>query len=44
MDAARLYESPFTDFHPQAVAGVFETQQVDTLISILEAVRSRASA
>ncbi len=44
MDAARLYESPFTDFHPQAAAGVFNAQQVDTLISILDDVRSRASA
>ena len=44
MDAARLYESPFTDFHPQAAAGIFNAQQVDTLISILDDVRSRASA
>ena len=44
MDAARLYESPYTDFNPQGVEGVFTSKQVDTLISILEDVRSRASA
>ena len=44
MDAARLYESPYTDFNPQGVDGVFNSQQVDALISILEDVRSRATA
>ena len=43
MDAARLYESPYTDFNPQGVDGVFNSQQVDTLISILEEVRNRAA-
>jgi type I restriction enzyme R subunit len=44
MDAARLYESPYTDFNPQGVDGLFNLQQVDALISILEDVRSRAIA
>ena len=44
MDAARLYESPYTNFHSQGVEGVFSSQQVDALISILEDVRSRATA
>ncbi len=44
MDAARLYESPYTNFHSQGVEGVFNSQQVDTLISILDDVRSRATA
>ncbi len=43
MEAARLYESPYTDFNPQGVDGVFDAQQADVLISILEDVRSRAS-
>ena len=42
MDAARLYESPYTDFNPLGVDGVFSSQQVDQLISILEDVRKRA--
>jgi type I restriction enzyme R subunit len=44
MDAARLYESPYTNFHSQGVEGVFNPPQVDALISILEEVRSRATA
>ena len=44
MDAARLYETPYTNFHSQGVEGVFDSPQVDVLISILEDVRSRASA
>ena len=44
MEAARLYESPYTNFHSQGVEGVFDSPQVDALISILEDVRSRASA
>lgn len=44
MDAARLYESPYTNYHSQGVEGVFNTQEVDSLISILDQVRSRAIA
>ena len=44
MDAARLYESPYTNFHTRGVEGVFESAQVDTLISILDEVRARAVA
>ena len=44
MDATRLYESPYTDFSPQGVDGVFDSQQVDALISILDDVRTRAIA
>ena len=42
MEAARLYESPYTDFSPRRVDGVFTSPQVDKLISILEEVRRRA--
>jgi type I restriction enzyme R subunit len=44
MEPARLYESPYTDLNPQGVDGVFSSQQVDSLISILEDVRKRAIA
>ena len=44
MDAARLYEAPYTYIHPQGVEGVFESPQVDELISILEEVKNRAIA
>ena len=44
MDAARLYESPYTDINAEGVEGVFSSQQVDELISILEEVRQRATA
>ena len=40
----RLYESPFTDFSPKGVDGVFESKQVDKLISLLTSVRERAIA
>ncbi len=42
MDAAMLYESPFTDYHPQGVDGVFGGNQADELVSVLDAVRRHA--
>ena len=42
MDAARLYESPYTDFNPLGVDGVFKAPQVDQLIEILDEVKKRA--
>lgn len=44
MEPSRLYESPFTDFSPRGVEGVFDTGQVDQLISVLTTVRERAIA
>lgn len=44
MDASRVYEFPYTNFHSYGVEGVFNPQQVSALISILEDVRSRAIA
>jgi type I restriction enzyme R subunit len=44
MDAARLYEPPYTFIHDQGVEGVFDSPQVDELISILEEVKNRAIA
>jgi type I restriction enzyme R subunit len=44
MDAARLYEPPYTFIHDQGVEGVIDSLQVDELISILEEVKNRAIA
>ena len=43
MSAAQLYESPFTDFSPRGVEGVFDSAQVTQLLSILEGVRQTAA-
>ena len=39
METVRLYESPYTDFNPRGVDGVFNSHQVDALISALDDVR-----
>jgi type I restriction enzyme R subunit len=44
MDAGLLYESPFTDINPQGPDGVFNSAQVDQLVSLLGEVRQRAIA
>jgi len=44
MDAARLYESPFTDVSPRGPEGVFSPSQVDHLVAVLTEVRQRAAA
>jgi type I restriction enzyme, R subunit len=43
MEAARLYESPFTDLNPRGVEGLFDAPQVDELLSILTNVRANAA-
>jgi type I restriction enzyme R subunit len=42
LETERLYESPYIDFSPQGVDGVFAPSQVDQLVAILEEVRHRA--
>jgi hypothetical protein len=37
-----LYDSPYTDFSARGVDGVFESMEVDELVSILEDVRKKA--
>ena len=44
MDAARLYESPFTDLNPKGVEGVFPSEQVSELLGILKEIRQHAAA
>jgi type I restriction enzyme R subunit len=43
MTPAQLYESPFTDFSPKGVEGVFGSEQVLQLVGILRDIRSRAA-
>ena len=42
MDAARLYESPFTDLTPHGPDGLFSSAQVDELVTVLERVTATA--
>jgi type I restriction enzyme R subunit len=42
MDAARLYESPFTDLTPRGPEGLFSTSEVDKLLAVIERVRHTA--
>jgi type I restriction enzyme R subunit len=44
MDAALLYESPFTDLTPRGPDGLFSSVQIDELVSVLERVRATAVA
>lgn len=44
MEPGLLYESPFTDFNPSGVAGVFNEAKTAKVIRILEDVRRRAAA
>jgi type I restriction enzyme, R subunit len=44
LEPSLLYESPFTDFSPRGVEGVFEPAQVGQLLSVLDDIRLRAAA
>ena len=44
MDAGRLYESPYTDFSPLGVDGLFLPRAVDELLEVLDRVRRNAAA
>jgi type I restriction enzyme R subunit len=44
MEAARLYESPFTDLTPHGPDALFTSGQVDELLAVLAAVRATAVA
>ena len=43
MSPAQLYESPFTDFSPRGIEGVFDPAQVTQLLSVLESIRQTAA-
>ena len=42
MRAGQLYESPFTDRNSKGVEGIFNSEQVDQLVGILDDIRMRA--
>jgi len=44
MDAGLLYESLFTDLNPQGPEGVFDSAEVEELVTLLSDVRARAVA
>ena len=44
MEAARLYESPFTDLTPHGPEGLFSESAVGELIAVLDVVRRTAIA
>ena len=44
MDAALLYESPFTDLTPQGPGGIFSSAEVDELVAALERIKATATA
>ncbi len=44
MDAAMLYESPFTDLTPRGPDGLFSSAQVDELLAVIEQLRQTAMA
>jgi type I restriction enzyme R subunit len=44
MDAASLYESPFTDLTPRGPDAIFSVEQLDELLGVFENVRATATA
>ena len=43
VEPSLLYESPFTDFSPRGVEGVFGSEDVTHLLSILTSIREHAA-
>jgi len=43
IEPQRLYESPFTDFNPRGVEGLFSPPQVQELLSVVAAVHKNAA-
>ncbi|MBX7222717.1 MAG: DEAD/DEAH box helicase family protein [Blastocatellia bacterium] len=44
MDAQMLYESPFTDFNPNGLDGVFADDDADRIVEILKEIETNAAA
>ena len=43
MEPDQLYESPFTDFNPLGVEGLFKPAEVTELFTVLSHIRARAA-
>jgi hypothetical protein len=43
MEPTLLYESPFTDISPRGVEGVFESNEIMQLLSVLTSIREHAA-
>jgi type I restriction enzyme, R subunit len=43
MQIGQLYESPFTDYSPRGVDGMFNAEQVAQLVGVLDEIRTRAT-
>ena len=43
VEPGRLYESPFTDFTPRGVEGLFNSKQVNEIISVIASIRATAA-
>ena len=43
MEPSRLNESPFTDFNPLGVEGLFKPAEVTELFTVLSHIRARAA-
>jgi type I restriction enzyme, R subunit len=44
IEPGELYGSPFTDFSPLGVEGIFAPAQVEEIVSILGTIRQKAAA
>jgi type I restriction enzyme, R subunit len=44
MDPALLYASPYTDFSPRGVAGLFEPDEARAIVSILREIDASVAA
>ena len=42
MQPGQLYETPFTDFSPKGIEGMFNAEQVAQLVAVLDEIRTRA--
>jgi type I restriction enzyme, R subunit len=43
MEPDRLYESPFTDFNPLGVEGLFKPAEITELFTVLNQIRASAA-
>jgi type I restriction enzyme, R subunit len=43
MQVGQLYESPFTDYSPRGIDGMFNAEQVAQVVGVLDEIRTRAT-